>query len=166
MKIRPYRPDDLADIVALWRACALTTPYNDPAEDIAFCRGSPHSALLVGEVDRKPVATAMVGHDGHRGYVYYLAVAPDRRSQGLGRQIMAAAEDWLRARGVPKLNIIIRETNADVQRFYERLGFAVTPRLMMGKFLDPKAAGTGGDGGEGGDGGAGRDGGRHDGAED
>lgn len=143
MRTRPYRPDDLTAVADLWRACDLTKPYNDPAADIAFCRASSDSELLVGERHGKVVASAMVGHDGHRGYVYYLAVAPSERRGGLGRQMMNEAEQWLIARGVPKLNIIIRESNTRVQGFYERLGFDVTPRLMMGKFLRARPGGGG-----------------------
>src|SRR6266508_3806066 len=88
---------DVADVVALWQRCGLTRPWNDPAADIALARRAPNSTILIGRDGDAIVATAMVGHDGHRGWVYYVATDPDRRAKGYGRAIMNAAEDLLRA---------------------------------------------------------------------
>ncbi|MGY4425925.1 GNAT superfamily N-acetyltransferase [Bradyrhizobium sp. JR6.1] len=96
---------DVAAVVALWQACGLTRPWNDPAADIALARRGPSSAVLVGRNAGAIVATAMVGHDGHRGWVYYVAVDPNLQGKGLGRTIMAAAEDWLRNAGVAEAAI-------------------------------------------------------------
>ena len=73
---------DVAPTIALWQRCGLTQPWNDPAADIAFARRGPNSDILVGRSGDKLVATALVGHDGHRGWVYYVAVDPMRRAQG------------------------------------------------------------------------------------
>ncbi|MCH7931665.1 MAG: GNAT family N-acetyltransferase [Proteobacteria bacterium] len=100
------------------------------AGDIAFCRASP-VAELAGDV----VATAMAGHDGHRGWLYDVAVDPSRRGESLGRGIVAHAEAWLASLGVRKLNLIIRDTNLDVQAFYARIGYAVEPRRVMARWL-------------------------------
>jgi ribosomal protein S18 acetylase RimI-like enzyme len=85
--------------------------------------------------ESKIVATAMVGHDGHRGWIYYVAVAPKHQEKGAGREIMAHAEGWLAQRGVPKAMLMIRETNKKVIGFYERLGYAVEQRVVMGRWL-------------------------------
>lgn len=86
----------------------------------------------------------MVGHDGHRGWLYYVAAAPDMRGIGVGRRMVEAAQEWLRTRGVVKVQILVRETNADVVSFYERLGFETTPRVVMGKWLRDPPQTTGG----------------------
>lgn len=137
LTIRSYAPADFEKVVALWEACELTRPWNDPASDIEFCVGSENSILLVGLAggESKIVATAMVGHDGHRGWIYYVAVAPEHQEKGGGREIMAYAERWLAQRGVPKAMLMIRETNKKVMGFYERLGYAVEERVVMARWL-------------------------------
>ncbi|MCA6120849.1 GNAT family acetyltransferase [Bradyrhizobium sp. WSM 1704] len=136
LSIAPITDDDVADVVALWQACGLTRPWNDPAADIALARRGPASAVLVGRDDGKIVATAMVGHDGHRGWVYYVAVDPGRQGKGLGRIIMSAAEDWLRAAGVPKLQLLVRRENAKAGAFYQSLGYEESTSVMLAKWLD------------------------------
>lgn len=128
---------DVDAVVALWQACGLTRPWNAPEADIVFARSSHNATVLVGRNANAVVASAMVGHDGHRGTVYYVAVAPERRGQGLGRAIMDAAEEWLRARGVWKLNLMVRAENGQATRFYEALGYAVEERLNLAKWIDP-----------------------------
>jgi ribosomal protein S18 acetylase RimI-like enzyme len=137
LTVRSYAPADFENVVALWEACELTRPWNDPASDIEFCVDSENSILLVGCAggDSEIVATAMVGHDGHRGWIYYVAVAPEHQEKGGGREIMAFAEGWLAQRGVPKAMLMIRETNKKVMGFYERLGYAVEERVVMARWL-------------------------------
>jgi len=131
---------DVADVVALWQACGLTRPWNDPAADIALARRGPSSAILVGRNSDTIVATAMVGHDGHRGWVYYVAVDPNLQGKGLGRTIMAAAEDWLRNAGVPKLQLLVRRENAKAGAFYQSLGYEESTSVMLAKWLDGREA--------------------------
>jgi ribosomal protein S18 acetylase RimI-like enzyme len=127
---------DIAIVVALWQRCGLTQPWNDPAADIAFARRGPNSDILVGRRAGKLVAAALVGHDGHRGWVYYVAVDPDAQGAGLGRAIMTAAEDWLRARGVGKVQLMVRPHNSKVQAFYQALGYGEQKRVVLAKWLD------------------------------
>lgn len=138
LNIRPMQDNEVDPVVALWTACGLTVPHNDPYRDIAFARASNCSDILVGLLDRQIVASVMVGHDGHRGVVYYVSTSPDHRGQGLGRDIMAGAERWLEDRGIWKLNLMIRDTNTQVQTFYEKLGYGAEPRVVMAKRLDPQ----------------------------
>jgi ribosomal protein S18 acetylase RimI-like enzyme len=137
LTVRSYVPADFEKVVALWEACELTRPWNDPASDIEFCVGCENSRLLVGSAgdESNIVATAMVGHDGHRGWIYYVAVAPEHQERGAGREIMAHAEGWLASQGVPKAMLMIRETNRKVSGFYERLGYAVEERVVMARWL-------------------------------
>jgi ribosomal protein S18 acetylase RimI-like enzyme len=109
--------------VALWEQAGLARPWNDARADFARAVDGPASAVLGGFDGGDLVATAMVGHDGHRGWVYYLAVAPAARGNGHGTAMMAACEEWLRDRGVPKLNLMVRGTNAVAHGFYDALGY-------------------------------------------
>ena len=130
---------DVETVVALWQRCGLTRPWNDPFADIALARRRDNSTVLVGRDAGAIVATVMVGHDGHRGWVYYVAVDPDRRARGLGRGIMAAAEDWLRQAGIAKLQLLVRGDNAQANAFYQSLGFALSTSVMFEKWLDGRA---------------------------
>ena len=123
-------------VIALWQACGLTRPWNDPAADIALARREPNSTVLIGRDGGAIVATAMVGHDGHRGWVYYVATDPDHRAKGYGRAIMNAAEDWLRAPGIAKLQLMVRPDNAKVQRSTNRSAMAKRRHLFFAKWLD------------------------------
>jgi ribosomal protein S18 acetylase RimI-like enzyme len=136
LSIAPIADADIADVIALWRACDLTRPWNDPAADIALARRGPNSAILIGRDGDAMIASALVGHDGHRGWVYYVAVDPARRGKGFGRAIMNAAEDWLRARGIEKLQLMVRGDNTRVQAFYGSLGYLEQQRVLFAKWLD------------------------------
>ncbi|WP_300302805.1 GNAT family acetyltransferase [Ferrovibrio sp.] len=136
MDIRAYRTSDRDAVIALWQACDLTRPWNDPDSDIAFCMAKPESTILVGESDGKIVASVMTGHDGHRGWLYYLAVEPSVQKSGHGRAMVAAAEDWLRARGVPKVMLMVRPENEKVRAFYDTLGYTEEPRVIFSRRLD------------------------------
>ncbi|MDP5279100.1 GNAT family acetyltransferase [Sphingomonas sp. DG1-23] len=137
--IEPAAPDDAAAVVALWRACGLTRPWNDPEADFVLAQGGTSSAVLVARGADGLAGSVMTGFDGHRGWVYYLAVSPDCRGAGLGRALMAAAEDWLRARGAPKLQLMVREDNAAALGFYEKLGLARQQVVTLGRFLKDSA---------------------------
>jgi ribosomal protein S18 acetylase RimI-like enzyme len=131
---------DVATVVELWTRCGLVRPWNDPIADIALARAGYDAAVLVARDRGAIVGAAMIGHDGHRGAIYYLAVDPDRRRGGLGRRLVAAAEAWCRARGVPKINLLVRKENAVVLAFYEAIGFADTDAVCLYKTLDPDRA--------------------------
>ena len=134
--IRPMADAECDAVEALWRDCDLVVHYNPPALDIAFCRASPNSELFVAVADDGAVvASAMAGHDGHRGWLYYVAVDPAMRGTGLGRVIVAHCEAWLKSLGVRKVNLMIRETNTAVRAFYEQLGYRVEPRTAMARWL-------------------------------
>ncbi len=136
LTIRSAVPEDEPDVVALWRACDLVTRQNDPAKDFRFARAGACSDVLIAEDDGGRICgSVMVGHDGHRGWLYYVASTPRSRGSGIGRRIVQAAEDWLRQRGVVKVQLLVRETNTEVVSFYEHLGFETAPRTIMGKWL-------------------------------
>ena len=136
LSIRPATEADEDSVITLWRDCGLVVSHNDPHADFRFARGKDNSDILVGAGAEGHVAAAiMVGHDGHRGWLYYVAVDPARRKRGLGRLIVQAALDWLEAKGLPKAQLMIRDTNTEVAAFYERIGFRPIPRIVMEKWL-------------------------------
>ena len=136
LTIRPAVPEDERSVVELWRACDLVAGYNDPAADFRFARAGACSDVLVGEDESGGISGSVtVGHDGHRGWLYYVASTPHARGSGIGRQMVQAAEEWLRRKGVVKAQLLVRETNTKVVCFYEHLGFEVAPRVVMGKWL-------------------------------
>ena len=157
MKIRAFQTADTASVVALWESCNLTRPWNDPKLDIARKCSVDDGLFLVGELDlqihNKPgvepgtildteidngiVATIMGSYDGHRGWIYYLAVHPDQQRKGLGEQMMKDMEARLLALGCPKINLQIRRENSSVMTFYESLGFTEDASVSLGKRLIP-----------------------------
>ena len=139
LAITPVADADVAGVVALWQACGLTRPWNDPAADIALARKGSNATVLIGRDDGTIAATVLVGHDGHRGWIYYLAVDPDRRHRGYGRVMMDAAEDWLRQRGIEKLQLLVRGDNRKVKDFYQSLGYCEQERVIFAKWLDGRA---------------------------
>ena len=137
MRIEPL-PEVLYDAaIRLWQDSGLTRPWNDPEADLRRAVSGRASAVLaaVGE-DGGLLATAMVGHDGHRGWVYYLAVDAAARDRGIGRQMMEACEAWVRARGIPKIQLMVRATNQAVVGFYEHLGYVDADVIVLARWLD------------------------------
>lgn len=133
--VRSFQKDDQAAVLALWRACNLVVPWNDPVLDIERKIARDTDLFLVAVEEGVLVATAMGGYEGHRGWVNYLAVDPQRRFLGLGRQLMEVLEGKLLVLGCPKINLQIREDNEAVMAFYRSLGYAVDPVVSMGKRL-------------------------------
>ena len=127
---------DIEAVSALWQRCGLIRPWNDPRADIALARRGPNSAILIGREGEAIAASVLVGHDGHRGWVYYVAVDPEHQKKGFGHAIMNAAEDWLRGAGIEKLQLMVRPGNEAVRAFYESIGYGEQPRVIFAKWLD------------------------------
>ena len=136
MKTREASPGDKPAVIALWERCSLTRSWNDPSQDFDFALTGPSSTVIVLENEGSIAGAAMTGHDGHRGSAYYVGVEPTLQRSGAGRALMTAVEDWLRARGVWKLNLLVRRENESVIRFYETLGYGDQDCLALGKRLD------------------------------
>lgn len=134
--IRPMHDEEEDVVIHLWQKAGLTRAHNNPEHDIKFARQSPASDVLVATDGSTVIASVMVGHDGHRGSVYYVAADPDAAGTGLGRAMMDAAEVWLKERGVWKLNLMVRASNAKVHGFYEALGYQTQPRTVFTKWLE------------------------------
>jgi ribosomal protein S18 acetylase RimI-like enzyme len=135
LTVAPLADADIADVIAVWRRCGLVRPW-DPEADIALARQNANADILLGRAGDAIAASVLVGHDGHRGWVYYVSVDPEYQRKDFGRAIMAAAEDWLRARGIEKMQLMVRADNTQVQAFYESLGFGEQKRIVYAKWLD------------------------------
>ena len=134
--IRALRDDDIDQVIAIWHAAGVARPWNDPLADIALARRGPHTTILVAREGASLVGSVMVGHDGHRGWVYYLASHPEHRGQGIGRALMAACEAWLVERGLPKIQVMVRSDNTPVLDFYAHLGYEPQDVAVLGRRLD------------------------------
>ncbi len=133
--IRNYATADEAELIGLWRECGLVVPWNDPCADIARkCADSP-GLFFVGEIDERIAASCMAGYDGHRGWIYYLAVAPRWQRRGLASQIVSHAEAALAALGCPKIDLMVRNSNHSVQAFYKSIGYGEDPVTVLSKRL-------------------------------
>ena len=135
-KFRIATATDRDAVIALWQACALTRPWNDPVADFDRAVETATSDILVRHDGDELIASVMVGYDGHRGWVYYLAVHPGQRRRGLGREMMEAAEAWLRERAAPKIQLMVRSDNAEVIAFYEAFGLDRQDVVTLGRRLD------------------------------
>ncbi len=134
--IRPFAPGDADAVVEVWRRCDLLHPNNDPRKDIARKLKVRPDLFLVGTTGVAIVATAMVGYEGHRGWINYLGVLPEYRRRGYARRLLAEAERLLRQEGCPKINLQVRPDNAEAFRFYKRVGYTGFGIVSLGKRLE------------------------------
>jgi len=137
MICREMRLSDQDAVIALWKAAGVFREWNDPVRDIAKAFEGEHSTILVGELDNMIVASIMCGEDGHRGWFYYVSTHPDHQGKGLGKAITAAAEDWLRERGIWKVNLLVRGDNSQAASFYEAQGYKNTQSICLQKVIEP-----------------------------
>ena len=137
MSLRDFGKDDTESVVLLWQKCGLTRPWNDPYKDILRKTVSKNGAFWVGIIDRKIMASVMIGYDGHRGSINYLAIDPDYAAEGLGRYIMEKAEIYLTTLDCPKVAFCVRRENDAVLNFYDKLGYEVDDVFALGKRLIP-----------------------------
>lgn len=135
LDVRPYHPTDEEQVIKLWQECGLVVPQNNPQRDISLKLQVQPELFLVGLVASEVVATIMAGYEGHRGWLNYLAVAPELQRQGVGRRMVEAATARLEAMGCPKINLQIRASNTAVIEFYKRIGFTMENVVSMGKRL-------------------------------
>lgn len=137
MEIHELDDDRADEVVALWHTAGLTRPRNDPEADLRRALAGPSSTVLGVVEEGELVGTAMVGHDGHRGWIYYLAVRNAARRRGLGAALVGACERWLLDRDVPKVNLMIRGDNTTAGQFYDALGYATDDVVVRSRRLTP-----------------------------
>ncbi|SKB81042.1 GNAT family acetyltransferase [Sphingopyxis flava] len=132
--LRPATAGDAEAAIGIWQACGLTRPWNEPRADFARALGHDAATILVAENDAAIVGTVMAGFDGHRGWIYYLGVLPDCRGTGIARRLLDAACDWLRERGCPKVELMVRDGNP-AAALYERLDWEWQPVKVFARWL-------------------------------
>lgn len=134
--IRPYRTSDRDQVIELWNACDLTRPWNDPAADIQRALDTPTAELFIHLETDRITGTLMVGYDGHRGWMYYLAADPAQRGKGIAKALVAVAEEFLRNQGCPKVELMVRTDNTAALGFYDRLGYEAQDVTVRAKWLN------------------------------
>ena len=137
MDVRIFKKSDTEAVVALWERCGLTVPWNDPRKDIDRKLTMQPELFLVGVASNAIVGTVMGGYDGHRGWLYYLAIDPDYQHQGLGSFLITDVEKRLEVLGCPKINLMVRSRNKKVIAFYTSRGYEVDDIVGMGKRIVP-----------------------------
>ena len=136
VSVRTYRHGDRERVVALWEECGLVVPWNDPGRDIdRKLADSPELFFVAEDARGLPSGTCMAGYEGHRGWIFYMAVRMDLRGRGIARALLGHAEAALAARGCPKVELMVRDTNATVLEFYRHLGYVDEPVVVLGKRL-------------------------------
>ena len=133
--IRTFRPEDEADVINLWQQCGLIVPWNNPATDIQRKLSNSPDLFFVGLVNSEIVASCMAGYDGHRGWIYFLAVTGACRRQGFATRMVDHAEAALKKTGCPKIDLMVRNTNESVISFYKSVGYDIDPVVVLSKRL-------------------------------
>jgi ribosomal protein S18 acetylase RimI-like enzyme len=133
--IRTYRPDDTAKVIDLWRECGLIVPWNNPQTDIDRKYMDSPQLFFVGELQSELVASCMAGYDGHRGWIYFLAVKNSQQRKGLATRLLSHVEAELIKLGCPKVELMVRKTNDRVISFYKSIGFDPDPVIVLSKRL-------------------------------
>ena len=137
MIFRDFSSADTAGVVALWQECGLTRPWNDPVKDIRRKQTDKNGAFWVVCRGDEVIASVMIGYDGHRGTINYLAIAPVFQRSGLGAELMRRAEAFLIEIACPKVSFCVRKDNLSVLAFYDRLGYSADDVHFLGKRLIP-----------------------------
>jgi len=136
LEIRPCTYDDRAGVIALWEQAFPDDPPHNAPPLVFDAKLAMNDGLLFVATDADTVAgTAMAGYDGHRGWLYAIAVSPPYRRRGIGTALVRHAFGALRAAGCSKVNLQVRATNAAVIGFYASLGFGVEDRVSMGMHI-------------------------------
>jgi len=139
-EIRAFMDADETALLALWEACGLVTAWNDPSEDVTLARTCNSAQIFVAVYGPELLGSVMVGFDGHRGWLYYLAVREDARSRGLGEALVRRAETWLTGHRVPKVQLLVRDNNLSTCEFYARVGYHPNNCRIMQRWLTHRDA--------------------------
>lgn len=135
MKIRTYKIEDQDQLVLLWQTVFPDEPPHNEPRQVIDSKLAVDELIFVAITRQTLVGAVMAGYDGHRGWLYAVAVAPSQRRCGTGRQLVEHALKALKRAGCIKVNLQIRSTNATIVAFYESLGFRIEDRISMGMHL-------------------------------
>ena len=132
---RKFRKSDSEKVIKLWKKCKLVVPWNDPLKDINRKLSIKDNLFIIGEINKNIIASAMAGYDGHRGYIYYLAVLPEYQKKGIGSSLLSIVEKKLLHLVCPKINLFVRNTNIRVKTFYKINNYEFQDSQIYGKRL-------------------------------
>lgn len=135
LTIRNYLPADQSKVISLWQECGLLVPWNNPYRDIERKYRNSPEMFFIGDLGSELVATCMAGYDGHRGWIYYLAVKNSCRGMGIASEMVKHAESSLIAINCPKIDLMVRNTNDEVISFYQSIGYEPDPVVVLSKRL-------------------------------
>ena len=135
MEIRKFKKDDRKQVIALWKAVFPDNPPHNEPDKVIDAKIAIDDLIFVAVEKGKILGTVMVGYDGHRGWLYSIAVDPKLRRSGIGRSLVNCAVDALTKLGCVKVNLQVRSTNSQVLAFYNAIGFAMEQRISLGKLL-------------------------------
>lgn len=130
-----YSPKYQNAVIDLWNKCSLIVPHNDPIEDIQKKLDFQPELFFIALLNGQLIGSIMVGYEGHRGWINYLAVLPSFQKRGYGKKLVNKAIVELRKIGCPKINLQVRSSNASVVEFYKHLGFKEEERISLGMRL-------------------------------
>ena len=134
-KFRKFKKSDTEEVIKLWKKCKLIVQWNDPFKDINRKLSIKDNLFIIGEMNKNIIASAMAGYDGHRGYIYYLAVLPEYQKKGIGSSLLSIVEKKLLQLGCPKINLFVRNTNIRVKAFYKMNDYEIQDSQIYGKRL-------------------------------
>lgn len=134
-RIAGYKTEYLDAVVELWRKCDLVVPQNDPVEDIEKKMNFQPNLFFIGLLDGKVIGSIMVGYEGHRGWINYLAVKPENQSHGYGGKLVQKAINELKKIDCQKINLQVRKSNVKVIDFYKNMGFKEDDVISLGMRL-------------------------------
>ena len=132
MNIRKFQEKDKSSLIILWQKVFPDDPSHNEPSKVISAKLAVDDLIFVAEQNDQIVGACMAGYDGHRGWLYAVAVSPDSRRSGIGSLLVTAAIQQLKILGCIKVNLQIRSTNTSVAAFYKSLGFATEDRLSMG----------------------------------
>ena len=136
MNIRKFQDADRSSLVNIWDTVFPNDPPHNEPSAVIEAKLAVDDLIFVAEYEGKLVGACMAGYDGHRGWLYAVAVLKERRRNGTGEALVKYAMQSLKEIGCIKVNLQIRPTNTEVAAFYKTLGFATEERLSMGAFIE------------------------------
>jgi ribosomal protein S18 acetylase RimI-like enzyme len=136
LSISPYTGSDHDQVISLWQACGLIVPWNDPDKDIERKLNHSPELFFLARLEDQVIGSCMAGYDGHRGGINYLGVRPEFQKNGVAGKLIAHSEKTLLGLGCPKINLMVRKTNAGVIDFYKNSNYKDDPVLVLGKRLE------------------------------
>ncbi|NQY93305.1 MAG: GNAT family acetyltransferase [Campylobacteraceae bacterium] len=135
MLIKKYNNTHRAGLISLWENAFPNNPEHDEPNLMLDLKLKIDDLIFVALEDEKIIGSCMAGYDGHRGYLYSVAVSSEIRKGGVGRKLVSYTIDELKKLGCTKVNLHIRPTNTEVAQFYRSLGFEVEERICMSKLI-------------------------------